>query len=145
MLLCRRGVGAMQQTLSDRVRWLVEDVARNIVGLDLMLFFQAHPGVFDTVTGIAGRVARPAEQIGEALDRLADAAILEVHELGAGRYKCYSLNRTEEVWHLLCRLSELYLDNPNARRHIIQMLIRRHDDKDKAKPSEEGAHEKEEA
>ncbi|MCX7599619.1 MAG: hypothetical protein N2512_12250 [Armatimonadetes bacterium] len=123
--------------LGERLRWFIEDVAQNIVGLDLALFFQAHPGIFDTVFGIANRVARPPEEIQAALDRLAAAGILEQHELGAGRYRCYSLRRTEEVWRLLCRLSELYLDDPAARREIIKSLVRRHGRKTDAPAQEE--------
>lgn len=115
--------------LGEKIRRFIEEVVQNIVGLDVALFFQAHPGIFDTVLGIANRVARPPEEIQEALDRLAGAGILEVHELGAGRYKCYSLRRTEDVWRLLCRLSELYLDDPAARREIIRSLVRRHERK----------------
>lgn len=123
--------------LGEKIRRFIEEVAQNIVGLDLALFFQAHPGVFDTVPGIASRVARPPEEIQEALDRLAAAGILEVHELGAGRYKCYSLRRTEDVWRLLCRLSELYLDDPAARREIIRSLVRRHERKEDSPAQEE--------
>jgi len=111
--------------MQDKIRWLVTDVAQNIVGLDVALFFQAHPNVFDTAAGIAMRMGRRPEEVGEALDRLAEAGILEVFDLGAGRYRCYALRRVDEVWSLLCRLSELYLDDPGARREIIRMLISR--------------------
>lgn len=123
--------------LGEKIRRFIEEVAQNIVGLDVALFFQAHPGIFDTVPGIASRVGRPPEEIQEALDRLAAAHILEVHELGAGRYKCYCLHRTEDVWRLLCRLSELYLDDAAARREIIRSLVRRHERKTDASTQQE--------
>lgn len=116
----------MPETLTDRIRWFVEDIAQNIVGLDVALFFQANPNVFDSVPGLARRVGRGAEEISEALERLAGAEVLEVFELGAGRYRCYALKHSEEAWGLLCHLSELYLDDPAARRQIIQMLIHAH-------------------
>lgn len=131
--------GMRMPELREKIRWFIEEVVQNIVGLDLALFFQAHPSIFDTVPGIASRVARPPEEIQEALDRLAAAEILEVHELGAGRYKCYSLRRTDDVWRLLCRLSELYLDDPAARREIIKTLVRRHERKTDSSAQEETA------
>ena len=117
----QEGVGRMKQDL----RTIIDEVIQDIVGLDVALFFQAHPNVFDTATGIAMRMGRTTEEIQEPLERLANAGILETYELGAGRYRCYTLKRTDEVWAMLCRLSELYLDNPAARREIIRMLIER--------------------
>lgn len=119
--------------MRDKVRWLVEDVAQDIVGLDVALFFQAHPRVFDTAPGIAMRMGRRAEEVEDALERLAEAGILETYDLGAGRYRCYTLKRTDEVWSLLCRLSEAYLDDPTSRRQIIRMLVgRRMEDRRKS-------------
>ncbi len=115
------GVGRMKHDL----RTIIDEVIQDIVGLDVALFFQAHPNVFDTATGIAMRMGRTTEEVEEPLERLADAGILERYDLGAGRYRCYTLRRTDDVWAMLCRLSELYLDNPTARREIIRMLIDR--------------------
>lgn len=117
----QEGVGRMKQDL----RTVIDEVIQDIVGLDVALFFQAHPNVFDTATGIAMRMGRTTEEVEEPLERLAEAGILETYDLGAGRYRCYTLRRTDEVWAMLCRLSELYLDNPAARREIIRMLIDR--------------------
>jgi hypothetical protein len=125
----------MIDTITDRIRWFVEDVAQNIVGLDVALFFQANPNVFDSVPGLARRVGRGPEEIGPALDRMAAAEVLEVFELGAGRYRCYALRHCEEAWGLLCHLSELYLDNPPARKQIIQMII--HARKHEQQPAED--------
>ncbi len=109
----------------ERIRWLIEEVAQDIVGLDTALFFQAHPNVFDTATGIAMRMGRRGPEVAKALERLAEAGILERYDLGAGRYRCYTLRRTDDVWSLLCRLSEMYLDNPDTRRQIIKMIVGR--------------------
>ncbi|MGD9518702.1 MAG: hypothetical protein AB7W28_04235 [Armatimonadota bacterium] len=127
--------------MQEKIRWLVEEVAQNIVGLDVALFFQAHPNVFDSAAGIAMRMGRQPEEVGEALERLASHGILEVYELGAGRYRCYALKRVEEVWNLLCRLSEMYLDDPPARREIIRMLVARVTAKGKRKDPDAAASE----
>ena len=128
--------------MEERIRWLVQDIAQDIVGLDAALFFQAHPNVFDTAAGIAMRMGRRPEEVSQALDRLAAGGILDSHQLGAGRYRCYALRRTEDVWKLLCKLSEMYLDDPAARREIIRMLISRVKSStpmtERNEPSEEG-------
>ncbi|MBC7287786.1 MAG: hypothetical protein H5T86_07030 [Armatimonadetes bacterium] len=111
--------------MRQQLKTFIDEVIQDIVGLDVALFFQAHPGVFDTATGIAMKMGRTAEEVAGPLERLADAGILERYDLGAGRHRCYTLKRTDEVWSALCRLSELYLDNPSARREIIRMLIER--------------------
>ena len=126
----------MPETVTDRIRWFVEEIAQNIVGLDVALFFQANPNVFDSVPGLARRVGRGVEEISEVLDRMAGAEVLEVYELGAGKYHCYILKHSEEAWGLLCHLSELYLDNPAARRQIIQMLIHAHKHQEQSAPEE---------
>jgi hypothetical protein len=116
----------MAALVTDRIRWFIEEVAQNIVGLDLALFFQANPNVFDSVPGLARRVGRTPDELYAPLERLTCAGVLEVFELGAGRYQCYALKHCENAWALLCHLSEMYLDDPQARREIIQMLIHAH-------------------
>jgi hypothetical protein len=111
--------------IADRLRWIVEDVAQTIVGLDVALFFQGHPNVFDTAQGIALRMGRRPADVEEALKRLVHAGLLELYELGAGRYRCYALNRNPDVWDPLCRLSEMYLGDPVARGEIITILTSR--------------------
>jgi hypothetical protein len=109
--------------MDARLQQFIEQVVQDIVGLELVLFFQAHPNVLDTPTGIAMRVGRTTKEVEGPLQRLAQAGILEVQYLGAGRYSCYSLNRTPEVWDLVCRLSEAYLYDDAARREIILLLV----------------------
>lgn len=110
--------------MSERLRWLIQEVAKNIVGLDLALFFQANPTVVDTAPAIGCRAGRRPDEVEEALDRLTAAGILKVTVLGAGRYRIYSLNATPQMWDLLCELSEAYIDDQNKRQEIIRLLLR---------------------
>jgi len=112
--------------MDARVRKFVAETARNVVGLDVALFFQANPSTFDTAAGLALRLHRSLEEIQPALERLAAAGLLEVVTRGDGRYRCYSLARDPETWHLLCLLSEAYLDHPETRKEIVRMLVRLH-------------------
>jgi hypothetical protein len=124
--------------MDARVRKFVAETARNVVGLDVALFFQANPSTFDTAAGLALRLHRSLEEIQPALERLAAAGLLEVVTRGDGRYRCYSLARDPETWHLLCLLSEAYLDHPETRKEIVRMLVRQYgEDQPRAQPGGE--------
>lgn len=128
----RPGAGGGRQvaTMDPRIRQFVSEHARNLVGLDVALFFQANPKTFDTAEGLGRRIHRDVEQVREALDRLADCGVLDVFSRGEGRYKCYALARDRAIWSLLCMLSEAYMDDLEARKDIVRLLIRtRTDDK----------------
>lgn len=109
--------------MDDRVREFVETVAQTIVGLDVALFYQLNPSTFDTPSGVALRTHRSEEEVTPALERLADRGILERHQRLEGRYMCYALSRDLDVWNLLCLVSETYLDNPEACKEIVRILI----------------------
>ena len=111
--------------MDDRVRDLIENGAQTIVGLDVILFYQANPSTFDTPLGIALRTHRSLNEVEPALERLAEGGILERHTRGDGKYTCYALSKDLTVWNLLCLVSEAYIDNPEQRKEIVRMLIRR--------------------
>jgi|LSQX01.3.fsa_nt_gb hypothetical protein len=112
--------------MDARVRQFIAEHAKNLVGLDMALFFQANPRTFDTAEGLACRTYRDVEQIRAALDRLAEAGILEIFSRGEGRYTCYALVKNRTVWDLLCLLSEAYVDDLETRKEIVRLLIRAH-------------------
>ncbi|NLO73244.1 MAG: hypothetical protein GX100_03895 [candidate division WS1 bacterium] len=109
--------------MDSRVEEFVRDVAHNVVGLDVALFFQANPGIFDTAAGLALRLHHKADDIQRALDRLAEHGLVEIAQRGEGQYLVYSLCHNAEVWRLLCLLSEAYLDNAETRKEIVRMLV----------------------
>lgn len=108
--------------MDDRVRHFVETVAQTIVGLDVALFYQANPSTFDTAAGLALRTHRGVSDVKPALERLADHGILERHPRGEGKYVCYALARSAAAWDLLCRVSEAFHDDAQARKEIVKML-----------------------
>ncbi|HEY3396730.1 MAG TPA: hypothetical protein VGM19_03630 [Armatimonadota bacterium] len=110
--------------MDHRVQEFVADTVRNVVGLDVALFFQANPAAFDTPAGLALRLHRRVEEIQPALDRLTASQVLEVFSRGDGRYHCYCLRRDREAWNLLCLVSHEYLDVPDSRKEIVRMLVR---------------------
>ena len=111
--------------MDDRVRQFIESSAQTIVGLDVALFYQSNPNTFDTADGVALRTHRSVDEIRPAVERLAEAGVLERYERGDGRYTCYGLSSDLEVWHLLCLLSEAYIDDPETRKEIVRMLVRK--------------------
>lgn len=113
--------------MDARVVQFVEETARNIVGLDVALFFQANPRTFDTAAGLALRTHRGIDEVTEALTRLTAHGILESFSRGDGRYTCYALNKDVKTWNLLCLLSEAYLDHLDQRKEIIRLLMRKPD------------------
>jgi len=94
------------------------------VGLDIALFYQENPNTFDTSLGIAMRTHRSLDDVEPALERLAQAGVLERHERGDGKYTCYALARDTEMWNMLCLVSEAYIEDYEARKEIVRILVR---------------------
>jgi hypothetical protein len=111
--------------MDDRVRQLIEGNVHTIVGLDVALLYQQNPNTFDTAEGVALRTHRRIDEVRPAIEQLADAGLLERYQRGDGRYTCYGLAPGRDVWHLLCLLSEAYIDDPESRKEIVRMLIRK--------------------
>lgn len=110
--------------ITQRVEWLVRDVIRDLVGLEVVLFFQANPGLYDTREGISQRLGYRYTDVAGPLERLAAAGILERFEGGERRGPYYGLKGRPEVWELISELSRLYLEDAQARQDIISILIR---------------------
>ncbi len=125
--------------MDARVRDFVCNHARNLIGLDVALFFQANPQTFDTPEGLARRTHRDVAEVKEALERLAACKILEVFSRGEGRYQCYALAKNAEAWRLLCMLSEAYMDDLEARKEIVKLLVHQRTAERKAKEHSDNA------
>jgi hypothetical protein len=111
--------------MDKRVAEFVNDVAQTIVGLDVALYLQDNPRTFDTAAGLALRLRHPVEAIEPVVERFADYGLLRKVIPREGSYTCYSLTRTPAMWHLLCLISESYIDNPDTRKEIVRMLVSR--------------------
>lgn len=111
--------------MDERVRRFIEETAQDLVGLDVALFFQGNPRAFDTASGIALRTHRAVSDVEPALVRMAEQGYLEVLSRGDGRYRVFALSTAPEVWRTLCRLSEAYHEDTDARKEIILMLVQR--------------------
>ena len=109
--------------MDARIEQFVREHARNLVGLDVALFYQANPNTFDSPEALARRTHRDAAEVKLAMDRLVEADVLEVHARGESRHQCYALARTPAVWDLLCSLSEAYVDNLETRKDIVRLLM----------------------
>lgn len=111
--------------MDEQVRKFIEETAQDLVGLDVALFFQANPRAFDTASGIALRTHRAVRDIEPALERLSEQGYLEVLSRGDGRYQVFALSPSPQVWRTLCRVSDAYHEDPQARKEIILMLVQR--------------------
>ena len=112
--------------MDERLRKFIEETAQSIVGLNVVLFFQANPKTFDTASGLALRLREDIADIEPTLARLVDHGILEVHMRGGGQYRCYALAGDQRVWNLLCLVTEAYVDDPHTCKEIVQMLVSQH-------------------
>ena len=112
--------------MNQAVRHFIENTAQDLTGLEVALFYQANPRAFDTAAGIALRTHRAVAEVEPALERLSAGGILEVFDRGDGRYHCFALSPTREIWNLLCMVSEAYHEDPDSRRDIVKLLIKQH-------------------
>jgi hypothetical protein len=112
--------------MDARVKDFIGQVIVDVVGLDVALYFQGEPATFDTAAGLALRLHRHAAEIQPALERLVAGGTLELAQRDGGHYQVYSLCHNPEVWRLLCLVSEVYLENPEARKEIVRMLVHPH-------------------
>lgn len=112
-------------TLDDRVREFVAEIAQDLVGLDVALFYQANPRAFDTAAGIALRTHRSVDEVEPALERMSAGGYLETVSRSDGRYQVFALSPSPDVWRTLCRVSEAYHEDPQSRKEIILMLVQR--------------------
>jgi len=110
--------------MNQAVRRFIETTAQDLTGLEVALFYQANPRAFDTAAGIALRTHRAVAEVEPALERLSASGILEVFDRGDGRYHCFALSPTREIWNLLCLVSESYHEDPDSRRDIVKLLIK---------------------
>jgi hypothetical protein len=111
--------------MDTRVADFVQHVAQDITGLEVALYFQDNPSTFDTAGGLALLTRRSLNDVTSALERLANAGILESSPRDDGHYVCYSLSADTKVWNLLCLLSEAYLDSTDDRKEIVRTIINR--------------------
>lgn len=125
--------------MDPQVREFVQTAARDLIGLDVALFFQANPSVFDSASGLALRLHWKAEDLEPAIERLVACGVLEAFTRGGGRYRCYALSSEPTVWHLLCALCEAYLDEPETRKEIVRLLVREMHSDHLSKPPGPGA------
>ncbi len=112
-------------TLDDRVREFIAEIAQDLVGLDVALFYQANPRAFDTAAGIALRTHRSVDEVEPALERMSAGGYLETVSRSDGRYQVFALSPSPDVWRTLCRVSEAYHEDPRSRKEIILMLVHR--------------------
>jgi len=109
--------------MDEEVRDLLQRTVKDLVTLEIALFFHAHPDYMDSREGLCLRLACEPPGVEKALDGLAQAGILELFELGEGRYKVYSYTRNRDKRTTIQRLDFYYHDDPNTRAEIVRHLI----------------------
>jgi len=108
--------------MDSQVRDFILKAAPDLAGLDVALYFHAHPATFDSPAGLALRLHRGVDDVARALDRLHEYGLLEVLRARDGRYRCYALKNEPGMWETLCQVSNSYLDDADSRKEIVRML-----------------------
>ena len=111
--------------MDKRIVQFIREAAQTIIGLDLALYLQANPKTFDTAAGLALRLRHPVEAVEPIAERFVEHGIMRKVISRDSSYHCYTLQRTPKVWNLLCLISETYIDDPETRKAIVKLLIRR--------------------
>lgn len=109
--------------MDEEVREFLHRVLKDIVTLDVTLYFHSHPEAVDSQEGICSRVAHEAEQVAQALAALTGAGIIDRVVLGEGRYEVYSLTQDRRLRSLVGRLSSCYHNDPASRAEIVRHIV----------------------
>ena len=109
--------------MDDEVKNLLRRAMKDLVTLEITLFFQRHPDAVDSQDGLSKRLACEPEDLSPALDALAKEGIIDRSRLGDGRYEVFSLTPNQQLRSTLGRLSSYYHDDPASRAEIIRHII----------------------
>jgi len=109
--------------MDEEVKDLLRRAMKDLVSLEVTLFFHSHPEHVDSQEGLCRRLACEPAAIARALERLAQVGIVERFQLGGGRYEVYSYTHNPDLRSAVRRLSSYYHDDPVSRAEIIQHII----------------------
>ncbi|NIM04623.1 MAG: hypothetical protein GTO55_01725 [Armatimonadetes bacterium] len=109
--------------MDEEVKSLLQRAVKNLVSLEVTLFFHSHPEQPNDVEDLCRRMGCEPATVANALRDLANAGVVECFQLGAGRYEIYSYTHNTTVRSAVDRLSHCYHDDPKSRAEIIQHII----------------------
>jgi hypothetical protein len=109
--------------MDEEVRDLLRRTLKDIVTLEVTLFFHGHPETIDSREGLTQRLEQEPAKMTQALENLAQAGIVNRYELGEGRYEVYSLTHDAGMRSKIDRLNTYYHEDPASRAEIIQHII----------------------
>ena len=109
--------------MDEEVKILLKEAVRNLVSLEVTLFFHSHPEEANDLADLCRRMGCDPSALAQALQDLAEVGIVERFRLGEGRYEIFSYTRNLRLRSVVARLSRYYHDDPKSRSEILQHII----------------------
>jgi len=109
--------------VDQEVKGLLRRALKDILSLDVMLYFHAHPELVESREGLCRRLACEPAVLENALQHLSEQGIIERSLLGGGRYEVFSYTPDERQRACIGKLSDCYHNDPAARKEIIKHIV----------------------
>jgi predicted transcriptional regulator len=109
--------------MDEEVRNLLLRAVRNLMSLEVTLFFHSHPEQPNDLEDLCRRMGSDPAAVAGVLQDLTQAGIVERFQLGEGRYEIYSYTHNPALRSAIGRLSRCYHENPRSRAEIIRHII----------------------
>jgi hypothetical protein len=109
--------------VDKEVQGLVKKALKDIISLDVTLYFHAHPELVESPEGLSHRLACEPTVLTETLQHLSEQGIVERFLLGGGRYEVFSYTHDPNRRSCVGKLSDCYHNDPAARQEIIKHIV----------------------
>jgi len=100
----------------------------SLMKLEILLYFQAQPGVVKRPQEISSELRRSVSEVQGGLDELAQAGLIDRFSIGTGRHVMYGPAEDEHVHRLIDILYERYSRDAASRSQLVRTAVRQRDD-----------------
>lgn len=96
----------------------------SLLKLEILLFFHARPGSVLRPEEVAQRVRHSELEVAEALNRLAEAGLVQRFALGTGRHSVYGPSEDDHVCGIIEVLHERFNGDAETRGRLVRSALR---------------------
>jgi hypothetical protein len=111
--------------MDEAVKSLLQSALKDIISLEVTLFFHGHPEMVESREGLSHRFACEPATLAETLQHLTEQGVVERFLLGGGRYEVYSYTPDQDRRNCIGKLNDSYHNDPIARKEIIRHIVAR--------------------
>jgi len=101
---------------------LIGTAINSLLKLEVLLYFEDHPGAAQTADEIGVRLSRPREELKTALEELSQAGLIERFALGSGRHVVYGSADDPHVREVLGALEARYR-RADSRAGLVRQIV----------------------